>query len=175
MHLRFNPIVALGSDSMQIGCEVQIRTRLQDAWGELSRADIYKNQDALPGSLIGQMERLAKALARADRIADQIRQQVSRPYRGRRPPEGAPLSASALAFIYRRAFGADPPVYLVESVLNEFGGLPVRAESVDRSVADRELRERLRAAYFESVPKRSHLGAGAVAVIPLGCSSWCAR
>lgn len=77
---------------------------------------------------------------------------MSRPYRGRRPPDGAPLSASALAFIYRRAFHGDPPAYLVESVLNEFGGLPIRAESVDQSVKDQELRERLRAAYFESVP-----------------------
>jgi hypothetical protein len=57
-----------------------------------------------------------------------------------------------LAFIYRRAFGSDPPGYLVESILNDLGALPVRTESLDQAVQDTDLRAGLRAAYFEGLP-----------------------
>lgn len=148
IHLLVQIPVALGSESMTLGCEVQIRTFLQDAWGRLSRADIYQSQ--VPKSLSDKAKRLAEVLARADRLAEEIRQQVIRPRRGhRKPAAGAPLTRPAIAFVYRRAFGEDPPGYLVESTLQDYGKTPIRADGLDDVLQDSELLGRLENAYSE--------------------------
>jgi putative GTP pyrophosphokinase len=52
----------------QVPCEVQIRSRLQDAWAELSHDDIFKQPD-LPEDLRARAKDLAITLAAADTIA----------------------------------------------------------------------------------------------------------
>ena len=101
-----------------IPCEVQIRSRLQDAWAELSHDDIYK-QSNLPEDLRARAKDLAEVLAAADRIATDIR---SRVMRETEPQEHRPdlrrVSAAGLAFSFRGVFGRSPPDYAVRQALN---------------------------------------------------------
>lgn len=101
-----------------VPCEVQIRSRLQDAWAELSHDDIYK-QPSLPEDLRARAKDLAEVLAAADRIASDIRSGVMRKTA---PPEHRPkmdqVSAAGLAFSFREVFGRSPPDYAVRLALN---------------------------------------------------------
>ncbi len=68
--------------STRVGCEIQIRTALADAWAVVSRADLYRREDLreiLPK--LAQIE--ARALSAADDALELIRQEANRP----RPPE----------------------------------------------------------------------------------------
>jgi ppGpp synthetase/RelA/SpoT-type nucleotidyltranferase len=122
IHLVFRVPVRVGKDDAQIGCEVQIRSLLQDSWAELSRADVYAGSLAVSKPIEARMLNLSKLLARADEMADRIRVDLVRPRRGRRPPAGQQLSASSLAFVFKRKFGQDPPDYVIQSVLREVEG-----------------------------------------------------
>lgn len=101
-----------------VPCEVQIRSRLQDAWAELSHDDIYK-QPHLPKDLRARAMDLAKVLAAADEIANDIR---SRAGRETLPPHQRPdlsrVSVEGLAFVFKDVFGRSPPDYAVRQALN---------------------------------------------------------
>lgn len=118
LHVNFGLDVSetLGPDL--VPCEVQIRSRLQDAWAELSHDDIYK-QPGLPEDLRARAKDLAEVLAAADKIASDIR---SRAMRETVSPEHRPdldcVSAEGLAFIFREVFGRSPPDYAVRMALN---------------------------------------------------------
>lgn len=77
IHLLFRSEVKIGSDALSIGCEIQIRTLVQDAWGHLSHEDIYKGSPSR--RLMAKTRKLSEVLARADRIAEGIRSEVA-PY-----------------------------------------------------------------------------------------------
>jgi ppGpp synthetase/RelA/SpoT-type nucleotidyltranferase len=139
--------VGFGGDEMTLGCEIQIRTRLQDAWGHLSREELYRKN--VPPSLVDRMRELAETLARADVVAEEIRVQVTKPRKGEKPAADAPLTAPAIAFIFNRAFGGDPPDYLVEATLQKTGEKKVRADALDALLQDKTFREKLDAAYLE--------------------------
>jgi ppGpp synthetase/RelA/SpoT-type nucleotidyltranferase len=145
--LVFQADVTLGKDSMKFGCEIQIRTFLQGSWGKLSHKDIYKGKP--PAALMNKMERLSNLLARADQIAEDIRCQVVRPRRGRKPIAGATLTRSALAFIYKNKFGEDPPEYLVRSILEEYGKVPIRADGADILLNDQAFVDELEKRYLD--------------------------
>ncbi len=119
IHLLFRSEVKIGSEALSIGCEIQIRTLAQDAWGHLSHEDIYKGSPSR--RLLEKTRRLSEVLARADRVAEGIRSEVVKPKKGRRPQAGAPLTRSSIAFVYHRAFGEHPPNYIVEWILREYG------------------------------------------------------
>lgn len=99
-------------------CEEQIRSRLQDAWAELSHDDIYKQPD-LPEDLRGRAKDLAEVLAAADKIASGIRVRVTE---ASVPPEHRPnlarVSEEGLAFIFKDTFGRSPPGYVIRRALN---------------------------------------------------------
>ena len=101
-----------------VACEVQIRSRLQDAWAELSHDDIYKQPD-LPEDLRGRAKDLAEVLAAADKIASGIRVRVTE---ASVPPEHRPnlirVSEEGLAFIFKDTFGRSPPGYVIRRALN---------------------------------------------------------
>lgn len=139
--------VAFAGDKMTLWCEVQVRTRLQDSWGNLSREELYRRK--VPDRLLKRMTELSDTLARADAVAEEIRVEVSKPRKGERPEPGGPITASAISFIFHRAFSTDPPDYLVESTLEQIGKQSVRADALDAYMQDAVLRERLEAAYIE--------------------------
>ena len=97
---------------------MQIRSRLQDAWAELSHDDIYK-QPNLPEDLRARAKDLAEVLAAADKIASDIRSRVMRETASpaHRPDLGH-VSAEGLAYSFREVFGRSPPDYAVRLALN---------------------------------------------------------
>jgi ppGpp synthetase/RelA/SpoT-type nucleotidyltranferase len=171
-HLLFRSEVALGKESMEFGCEIQIRTCLQDSWGKLSHTDIYKSKP--PATLVHKMERLSSLLARADRIAEEIRCQVVRPQRGRRPSVGAALTTSAIAFIYRTRFGENPPEYLVRSILRDYGSTSLRADGLDTLLNDEGFVNKIEERYLEQTrwkPQKEEIFRWAVKAAAEGTAS----
>jgi ppGpp synthetase/RelA/SpoT-type nucleotidyltranferase len=147
IHLLFQSEVRIGEDAMNVGCEIQIRTLAQDMWAHLSHEDIYKGD--VPPRLIERTRRLSEILWRADRVAEQIRREVVKPRKGRRPAPGAMLNRSSIAFLYRRAFGQDAPDYLAPLILREFGNAPVRADGLDQLLQSGDVIDKLQSAYSQ--------------------------
>jgi ppGpp synthetase/RelA/SpoT-type nucleotidyltranferase len=147
IHLILFVDVRMGKEHARIGCEIQIRSLLQNAWAELSRADIYAGEAPVPKSIERRMVALSKLLARADETANRIRVDLAKPRRGRRPQAGQQLTAPTLAFIYRRHFGQDPPEYLIQAVLREVENQPLRSDGLEAALQDEAFVAQLKAAY----------------------------
>lgn len=96
-----------------VACEVQIRTRLQDAWSELTHDDLYKRSD-LPEGLGHRAQDLAKILAAADDIAGNIRLRTAQAaVTPNEQPSLTRVSPEALAFVFRDVFGRSPKNYMI--------------------------------------------------------------
>jgi ppGpp synthetase/RelA/SpoT-type nucleotidyltranferase len=147
IHLHFPVGLRFGKQDMTLHCELQLRTRLQDAWGHLSREEMYRKQ--VPEDLVERMKDLSETLSKADGIAEDIRRRVSAPRKGQKPDPGAPLTATALAFIYERAFGQQAPDYVIETAVDEIGKRNIRADALDATLNDHKLIEQLSLAYEE--------------------------
>jgi GTP pyrophosphokinase len=106
LHLNFRLNVSRTSDPELIPCEIQIRSRLQHAWAELSHGDIYKQKD-LPLDLLDRVKDLSDVLAQADSTASSIRARVERIMmpRGAQPKLDR-IPVDGLAHIFKDAFGA---------------------------------------------------------------------
>ena len=105
----------------EVGCEVQIRSLLQDVWARLSHADIYKG-DGLPADLRERMTDLSGNLSSADQIASRIRKRVEQV----RTPDDGESVESRLVRSYADVFGKAPSDYVIRetsdvaSQLNEY-------------------------------------------------------
>jgi putative GTP pyrophosphokinase len=75
LHLNFRLNVSRTSEPELIPCEIQIRSRLQDAWAVISHRDIYKQKN-LPLDLLERVKDLSDLLAQADSTASSIRARV---------------------------------------------------------------------------------------------------
>jgi ppGpp synthetase/RelA/SpoT-type nucleotidyltranferase len=137
----------------RVACEVQIRSRLQDAWAELSHDDIYKQPD-LPDDLRARAKDLAEVLAAADRIASDIRARVTVE---RIPPEQRPnlrrVSPEGLAFLFKETFGRSPPDYVIRRALNVSDEIGVDSlEGLPAILGREEFRNKVAAAYQAVMP-----------------------
>ena len=110
LHLNFRLNVARTSDPELIPCEIQLRSRLQDAWAELSHGDIYK-QKHLPLDLLDRVKDLSDLLAQADSTASSIRGRVQRIVTP--PPNAQPkldhIPADGFAHISKDVFDTAQP------------------------------------------------------------------
>jgi ppGpp synthetase/RelA/SpoT-type nucleotidyltranferase/predicted RNA-binding protein with RPS1 domain len=70
--------VAIGDHTEAITSEIQIRTLLQHAWGELTHEDTYKPEMKTPDLIVILSKRLADALAVLDEIAQDIRNELDK-------------------------------------------------------------------------------------------------
>lgn len=140
----------MGADEADFGCEIQVRSLLQDSWGELSRTEIYASEVPVSPSIERRMVALSKLLARADKVADEIRSNLARPRRARRPVKGQALTASALAFLFKQRFGEDPPEYLIQSLLRQTEGLQLRSDGIELALNDSAFLTRLEDAYMRA-------------------------
>jgi acyl dehydratase len=61
-----------------VTCEIQIRTLLQHAWGELTHGDTYKPEMKIPDLIVVLSKRLANTLAVLDEIAQDIRNELDK-------------------------------------------------------------------------------------------------
>ena len=148
IHLLTRIPITVGSLSLAVGCEVQIRTLLQDAWAKLSRADLYRSRTSK--ELLKQFEAMSDTLADADKIAEDVRREISRPVTGKSPAVDASISESSLAFIYQRAFKEEPPVYLVDWMLQKIADAKVRVDALDAILQDRQFAEECQAEYQQA-------------------------
>ena len=132
-----------------VPCEVQIRSRLQDSWAELSHDDIYKQPD-LPEDLRARAKDLAEVLAAADRIASDIRLRVARVTAapGDRP-DLSRVSEDGLRFVFNEVFGRSPPDYTVRQSLNLCEELGIATlEQVPEILQRQAFRERIETTYL---------------------------
>ncbi len=101
-----------------VPCEVQIRTRLQNSWAELSHDDIYK-QSGFPEDLRARAQDLAEVLAAADKIAADIRERVMREIDApAHQPDMGNVSTEGLAYSFKEAFGRSPSEYSIRQAQN---------------------------------------------------------
>jgi len=129
LHVNLRLDVSDGFVPDLIPCEVQIRTRLQDAWGELTHDDIYK-QPELPKDLQARSADLAEVLAAADKIASDIRRRaVQEATTPELRPDLRTVSAGGLAFVFREIFGRSPPDYVVRQPLKHDSNWAAREDS----------------------------------------------
>src|SRR5882724_976000 len=70
--------VAIGDHTEHVTCEIQIRTLLQHAWGELTHEDTYKPEMKIPALIVVLSKRLANTLAVLDEIAQDIRNELDK-------------------------------------------------------------------------------------------------
>ena len=127
-----------------VPCEVQIRSRLQDAWAELSHDDIYK-QSSLPEDLRARAKDLAEVLAAADRISSDIRSRVMRETASpEQRPNMSQVSDVGLAYTFREVFGRSPPDYAVRLALDLCDQLQIASlEGFPELLARAEFRDKV--------------------------------
>ena len=148
IHLLTRIPITVGSVSLAVGCEVQIRTLLQDAWAKLSRADLYRSE--IPTQLLKQFAAMSQSLADADALAEQVRVEITRPVLGKKPDADSRISESSLAFIYQRAFKKEPPSYLIEWMLKKIADADVRADALDAVCQDQPFFQQCQSEYQQA-------------------------
>lgn len=76
VHLLVGVRVPNGGDFEEIACEIQIRTLLQHAWGELTHEETFKTEFEIPELVSKLSTRLATTLAVLDEIAQDLRDEL---------------------------------------------------------------------------------------------------
>ena len=79
MHVNLCTSVPSGLSRKVVTCELQVRTLLQDGWGELTHEDTYKAGSSPPPLVAMLSRRMADLLATVDGIADDVSQELDRP------------------------------------------------------------------------------------------------
>lgn len=131
----------------QVICEIQIRTMIQDSWAVLSHKDIYKNGNDLPETLRTLSLRLSDLMAVADKIAQDIREQV---YQKREPlkSRGRLLNNDTLRRTFKKVFNDLPPDYLVYFVKTKCDNLGItHIKPLESTLLSERNRKRLQKAY----------------------------
>jgi ppGpp synthetase/RelA/SpoT-type nucleotidyltranferase len=162
IHLVIRLPISAGPQSRVVGCEIQVRSLLQHSWAELSRTDIYTKEEGISSTLLRLMARLAQLLQAADEIANDIRDEISKPPQlettaqpteAQKFPEVPTGDQLTLGFIttlqglFRREFKRDAGGYLLEAAVNEIRDDREKLERLAQLLRDRRLRKRLRAMY----------------------------
>ncbi|NNE72370.1 MAG: RelA/SpoT domain-containing protein [Acidimicrobiales bacterium] len=77
-HIGFGTNVEVDGRPVPVHCELQVRTLLQDTWGELTHVDTYSKDAALPALVSVLSTRMADLLATMDDIAEDLRTELDR-------------------------------------------------------------------------------------------------
>ncbi len=103
--------------SVNIPCEVQIRTLLQDSWAVLVRDDVYGKGGTLPEDLLGRTQDLATLLVAADKVASRIRFRVMQEtkFEPQLVRENV-LTKEGLAYIFATVFGRSASNHCIQRV-----------------------------------------------------------
>lgn len=141
-----------------VGCEVQIRTLLQDGWARLSHKDAYKTED-LPEDLTARFRDLSSVLEAADRIAQDIRDRIAvvRAAPDERPALDS-VTDDGIAYLFASTFGKNPPEYAMRVVRQEFAQQSVTSlNEFELLLKDGKLRRRIERAYEKGFRDRGRL------------------
>lgn len=134
-NIKFLTILKQGNKSKRgkIPCEIQIRTALQDSWAFLSHQDIYKEQADLPEEVKRLSIRLADVISVSDRIAQDIRELISRPRLETSRPTTEHITDQGIAFIFQSIFKKSIPGYLIRIVSRKCSEYGIhRLDTLDR-------------------------------------------
>jgi ppGpp synthetase/RelA/SpoT-type nucleotidyltranferase len=157
IHVKFGLSASDGRlGSIRIGCEVQVRTLLQDGWARLSHVDAYKTDD-LPDDLRARFRDLSKVLEAADGIAQDIRDRIAavRPAPDKRP-DLRRVTDDGIAYLFASSFGRSPPDYVLRTVVEQFHKSGVETlEDFERMLKDEALQERIESAYVRGFRGRA--------------------
>jgi len=157
IHVKFGLTASTGHfGSVQIGCEVQVRTLLQDGWARLSHVDAYKTDD-LPEDLRARFRDLSKVLEAADGIAQEIRDRIAavRPAPDKRP-DLQRLTDDGIAYLFASTFGRSPPDYVLRTVLEQFQKSGVETlEAFEGMLNDKAIQKRMENAYLKAFRGRA--------------------
>src|SRR6266571_2560828 len=157
IHVKFGLTASTGHfGSVQIGCEVQVRTLLQDGWARLSHVDVYKTDD-LPEDLRARFRDLSKVLEAADGIAQEIRDRIAviRPAPDKRP-DLRRVTDDGIAYLFAYSFGRSPPDYVLRTVAEQLQKSGAETlEEFERMLSDEALRERIENAYVKGFRGRA--------------------
>ncbi len=77
-HVNLGLVTEVGGSLRPVTCELQVRTLLQDGWGELTHEDAYKKDGELPPLVEVLSRRMADLLATLDDIAEDLRDELDR-------------------------------------------------------------------------------------------------
>ncbi len=77
-HVNLNVSVEVDGVEVPVTCELQVRTLLQDSWGELTHEDTYSKDGALPPLVEVLSKRMADLFATLDDIAEDLRSELDR-------------------------------------------------------------------------------------------------
>jgi ppGpp synthetase/RelA/SpoT-type nucleotidyltranferase len=124
-HVNLRLVTDTGGSRRAVTCELQVRTLLQDGWGELTHEDTYKKDGELPPLVEVLSRRIADLLATLDDIAEDLRDELDRLDEAAvagapsaRPPETvgsggrSEQAADATALVEARWRGLDRPMDL---------------------------------------------------------------
>ena len=78
VHLLVGIHVPIGSGLTEIICEIQVRTLLQNAWGELTHEDTFKPEVQVPDLVSKLSKRLATTFAVLDEISQDLRDELEK-------------------------------------------------------------------------------------------------
>lgn len=149
IHFNFRLDVGEFLNPKLFGCEIQIRTVLQDGWGDLTHEDVYKHGEDLPQDLKERAKDLAELLTTADGIAQSIRNRVGalRPAPKAKPGLDS-VTEDGLVSLFASVFGRSPKDYTVREAMDKCheAGL-VTLQEVDTKLRDEILRDKLRTAH----------------------------
>ena len=77
-HVEMAVMIETDEHQLAVPCELQIRTLLQDSWGELTHEDTYSKDGALPPLVEVLSKRMADLFATLDDIAEDLRSELDR-------------------------------------------------------------------------------------------------
>ncbi len=135
---------------VEVGCEIQLRSLMQDSWARISREDLYGLEAEVPKSLRKKMRKLSDALSDLDELADEIRTDLAMPRKLVGSPEAEVPSMEGLALIYRSTFGQEPPDYVLQWVVRELSGREIRLDALHAFMSNEKLRKKLGSAHQKS-------------------------
>ncbi|MDY7103549.1 MAG: RelA/SpoT domain-containing protein [Actinomycetota bacterium] len=77
-HVNLGIAVEVDGAPVSVRCELQVRTVLQDSWGELTHEDTYSTDGSLPPLVEILSKRMADLLATLDDVAEDLRSELDR-------------------------------------------------------------------------------------------------
>ncbi|UDY36738.1 GTP pyrophosphokinase [Dermatobacter hominis] len=111
-HVNLGLAVDVGGSRQPVSCELQVRTLLQDGWGELTHEDTYKKDGELPPLVEVLSRRMADLLSTLDDIAEDLRDELDRLDEAAVTSAPLPLTTETEGPGRRAAQAADAAAYL---------------------------------------------------------------
>ncbi len=96
-HVNFVVPIPQARAMKRLRVEVQVRTLLQDGWGELTHEDSYKPGSTVPDWIVRMSQRMAELLAAVDSIAQDLRNGLDIETQRQADSDGGPLGPEMYA------------------------------------------------------------------------------